>query len=109
MGTTDGFVVTRVVRRHAAQGLTTRKHSELREVARRWHQARDAYIDRFAHPKYASYALRRPRDLRELTRHQGWAPVDLTVHYHQTALLSAAGAIRGNWMATSERVRKVSK
>jgi putative transposase len=107
MGTTDGFVVTRVVRRHAAKGLTKRKRTELHEIARRWHQARDSYIDRFAHPKYASAALRRPRDLRELVRRQGWAPVDLTVHYHQTALLSAVGVIRGNWSATAGRVREL--
>ena len=106
MGTTAGSVVTRLVRRHAAKGLTKRKRTELRDLALRWHQARDAYIDRFADPKYMSTALRRPRDLRELTRRQGWAPVDLTVHYHQTALLSAAGAIRANWLATADRVRE---
>lgn len=107
MGTIDGFVVTRVVRRHAAKGLAKRKRTELHEIARRWHQARDAYVVRFAHPRYAAAALRQPRDLREVARRQGWAPVDLTVHYHQTALLSAVGVIRGNWTATAARVREL--
>lgn len=99
--------VVKEARRHSAIGVTDRKRSELLEVALRWHAARDEYVRKFWAPEFLQVAVREPRRIREQQRAAGWAAIDLTVHYHQTALLSAASAIRLNWLATAGRVRRL--
>jgi len=98
-------MVHRGVRRDAGTDLTRRKREELAELAARWHQARDFYLDRLARSDDLTAVVLRPRSLRERQRDEGWAPVDLAVHYHQTAFLSAAAEVKTNWLATLGRIR----
>lgn len=97
--------VPRGVRRDAAPGVTARKWAELGELASLWHSARDHYISRLSRPSDLTGVALRPRSLRERQRQEGWAPVPLTVHYHQTAFLSAAAEVKRSWLVTLGRVR----
>jgi len=90
-------VISRHAERHSARGLTSAKLAELRTIAERWHSARTRYIRDYSHPRYAERAIRRPREIREQRRAQGWAPVPISVAYHQTALLSALDGVRADW------------
>lgn len=99
-----GFV-PRGVRRDAAADLTARKLGELREIAARWHIARDFFVRRLSGTKDLVAVALRPRSLRERQRREGWAPTALAVHYHQTAFLSAAAEVKRSWLVTLGRIR----
>ena len=99
--------VFRHVQQLAPDDLTGRKRDELLEIARRWHQARDAYITTYSGPRHLVEVLGSSRRLREKQRATGWAEVKLTTHYHQTAFLSAIQLLRAEWgiaLAAASRV-----
>jgi len=104
--------VRRRVRRHAALGLTYRKHHEMQELARRWLAAREIYVADYWSERYVQFVLHRPRDLVQERRRSGWARDDLSTNFNKTAMESALGAVRGNWRATlasvSELIRQNS-
>ena len=93
------------MRRHSAPDVTARKRNELTELANRWHKARAFYVGRLSQVSDLADVLARPRHLRERQRKEGWAPVDLTVHYHQTAFLDAATEIRRRWESALGQLR----
>ncbi len=98
-------LMEREVRRHAASGVTRRKQIEIEEIARRWHQARALYVTSLWSPQLAQQVLQRPRLLRERQRAVGWVRIKLTSHYHQTAFLSAAAVVAGQWRSALVRTR----
>lgn len=107
---TTTTTVFRHVQQHAPDDLTRRKREELLEIARRWHEARDAYIRAYSGPRHLVEVLGPPRRLREKQRAVGWAQVELTTHYHQTAFLSAIQLLRAEWgIALSAAGRVVSR
>jgi IS605 OrfB family transposase len=95
----------RCARRDVADDLTKRKREQLYAVAKRWHEARDLYLRRLAGPDDLAMVIYRPRTLRERQRDEGWAPVLMPVHYHQSAFLSAAAQVKTNWLSLLGSVR----
>lgn len=109
MAASPVHIVDRHVRQHAAPGLTQRKRGELTELAGRWHAARDAYIAMYSDTSCLSKVMGSTHGLREEQRVRGWAPVELTVHYHQTAFISAIQLLRSEWsIAVSAVLRRVA-
>ena len=98
--------IPRAVVRHSARGLTQRKRSELLEIAGAWHRARREYVRDYWGVEYCARVMLSPRRLRDERRASGWAAVDLPVHYHHTALLSALALIRDAWATAVGRARQ---
>lgn len=95
----------RSVRRDVPQDLTRHKREQLLEIARRWHRARDFYLRRLASVEDLAAVIYHPRSLRERQRAEGWAPIAMPVHYHQSAFLSAAAQVKTNWLALLGLIR----
>lgn len=100
----QSVVVSRAVRRHAAEGLTARKLGALRDLAEAWQEARSRYLVDYWPARYAAAVLVSPRSLRDERRERGWSHSRMPVAYHQTALFSALGVLRGSWNLARRRV-----
>jgi IS605 OrfB family transposase len=101
------MVARRTRRRHAAVGVTARKHAELREVAQRFLRARHAYVREYAAPRFVDVVLRSSHRLVEARRAAGWGDTRLGTHQSKIAMESAIGLLRSNWLATTARVRSL--
>jgi len=99
--------VSRSLRRDARRGVSNRKQNELREIAKRWHTARSLYIRELSATTVLKDVFGSRYRLREARRQSGWAAVDLTVHYHQVAFLSAVEVVRSAWARTFAQVTRL--
>src|SRR5688572_27472320 len=98
--------VSRAIRRHSAVGLTQRKHTMLRELARRSTSARFEFVRDYWNVRYASVVIRYPRALIETRRRQGdLQQPGLTVHQSEVAFKDALWMLRVSWARTLDASR----
>ncbi len=106
-GRPAAFVLA-TVRRHAVAELTSRKRSELRELAKAMTIAREQYLREYWAPRFAMATVSAPRRLVEMRRRSGWASPQLSPHLNKAAMETALAIVRSSWQTARGRLRSAT-
>jgi hypothetical protein len=93
MASTAEFVV-KTVRRDAARGVTTRKKSELQELAIRFARARALYVDSYWDPRFLTTVCDSRKRVVQSQRRSGWLASDLSPHQNKVSLEATIAILR---------------